>query len=76
VGRASHEVQSGQNGRTHAAFAAEESFGSEGDFDPDVQDERAMLALAVSGKSLCDAIEHLILSAWSRAGIDGRQAGA
>jgi hypothetical protein len=60
VGRASHEVQSGQNGRTHAAFAAEESFGSEGDFDPDVQDERAMLALAVSGKSLCDANEHLI----------------
>ena len=60
MGRASHEVQSGQNGRTHAAFAAQESFGSEGDFDPDVQDERAMLALAVSGKSLCDAIEHLI----------------
>jgi hypothetical protein len=60
VGRASHEVQSGQNGRTHAAFAAQESFGSEGDFGPDVQDERAMLALAVSGKSLCDAIEHLI----------------
>jgi hypothetical protein len=76
VGRASHEVQSGQNGRTHAAFAAEESFGSEGDFDPDVQDERAMLALAMSGKAFATRSNISSLSAWSLAGIDGRQAGA
>ena len=37
-----------------------ENFGSEGDFEADLEDERAMLALAMARKSLRDAIEHLV----------------
>jgi hypothetical protein len=63
--KAGDEVQSGQNRRTHAALEAgetafSENFDAEGDFDADREDERAMLALAMAGKSLREAIEHLV----------------
>jgi hypothetical protein len=35
------------------------NFDSEGDFDADQEDERAMLAIAMAGKSIHEAIEHL-----------------
>ena len=43
--------------QAHELFA--DDFDSEGDFDADAEDERAMLAIAMAGKSIRDAIEHL-----------------
>jgi hypothetical protein len=43
--------------QAHGLFA--DNFNSEGDFDADQEDERAMLAIAMAGKSLRDAIERL-----------------
>jgi hypothetical protein len=43
--------------QAHELFA--DNFDSEGDFDADAEDERAMLAIAMAGKSIRHAIEHL-----------------